>query len=170
MPLVSIGHSNPLEDGRQSDRALMIQRGMTRHLETLGMAVLSEFTLAGGRRADLIALDRKGCFTIIEIKSSIEDFRVDNKWPEYAAFCDRFFFATHADVPRDIFPADQGLFVADDYEAHIIRNAMEDKLSAPARKALTLRFARHAALRAGRISDYALASLGKLPGMEDFGD
>lgn len=166
MPLVNIGQSNPLEDGRQSDRALMIQRGMTRHLEALGMAVLSEFTLVHGRRADLIALDRKGCFTIVEIKSSIEDFKADSKWPEYADYCDRFFFATHCGVPQNIFPADQGLCVADDYEAHVIREAVEAKMSGPARRALTLRFARHAALRAGRVSDYALANLGKLPQLD----
>ncbi len=167
MPIVSIGHSNPLEDGRQSDRALMIQRGMSRHMEALGMVVLSEFSLSSGRRADLIGLDRKGCFVIVEIKSSIEDFRTDNKWPEYAAYCDRFWFATHAGVPAEIFPPDQGLYIADDYGAHVIRDALEDRLPAPTRKALTLRFARQAALRAGRVSEYALSNLGRLPGIED---
>ncbi|MGB7285870.1 MAG: MmcB family DNA repair protein [Salaquimonas sp.] len=158
MPIVKIGEQNPLIDGRQSENALIIQRGMVRFLEKLGHAVLAEFPLASGRRADLLSIDRKGLFTLIEIKSSIEDFRVDTKWPEYAQYCDRFAFATSSNVPADIFPAEEGLYVADAFGAEVLRDANECKLAPASRKALTLRFARIAAKRAERTITYALAN------------
>ena len=54
---------------------------------------LREFTLASGRRVDVMALSPSGQLWIVEIKSSLEDFRADLKWPEYRDFCDRLYFA-----------------------------------------------------------------------------
>lgn len=103
--------------------------------------------MSSGRRADLMTLSEKGDIWIIEIKSSIEDFKVDKKWPDYRQHCDRLFFATHDGVPLSIFPTDCGLILADAYGGHLLRDAPEHRLSAPARKALTQRFARVAAER-----------------------
>lgn len=147
MTLLNIGSNNPLVDGRQSVRAMMVRRGVQRLLDEMRHAVLPELTLANGRRADLISLSAKGEIWIIEIKTSIEDFRVDRKWPEYRAYCDRLYFATHQDVPLDIFPQDCGLILSDGYGAHLLREAPEHRLSAAARKSLTLSFARNAAHR-----------------------
>ena len=147
MPIVSPLAVNPLADGRQSDRALLVRRGVQRLLLELGATALPELSLKTGRRADLVALGRTGEIWIVEIKSSIEDFRVDRKWHEYRDFCDRFFFATHPGVPADIFPADCGFILSDGYGAEIVREAPEHRLAAPTRKALTLRFARSAAAR-----------------------
>src|SRR5680860_435741 len=158
MPLVSIGSRNPLVDGRQSETALEIRRGMMRHFGKLGMAVLAEFPLASGRRADLIAMDRKGHFTIVEIKSSVEDFRIDTKWPEYKDHSDCFLFATHPNVPMEIFQGDEGLYIADSFGAHALREPVEQRLKAATRKALTLRFARLSALQLERLSQYGLAN------------
>ena len=79
MTIVSIHNDNPLVDGRQSDRAMMVRRGVQRMLMEMRHAVLPELTLASGRRADLISLSDKGEIWIVEIKTSIEDFRVDRK-------------------------------------------------------------------------------------------
>jgi hypothetical protein len=144
-------------DGRQSETALMVQRGTSRFLEEQGMVVLSELPLANGRRADLVAMDRKGMVTIIEIKSSVEDFQVDRKWPEYKAFCDCFAFATAPDVPVEIFPGEEGLMVADGFGAHVIRDPVEERMPPHARKALTLQFARLAARRLDRVIRYSQA-------------
>ena len=114
-------------DGRQSHRAAMIQRGVIRHFQQNGIALLSELILANGMRADLVGIDAKGRIILIEIKSSVEDFRVDNKWPQYLDFCDRFYFASHKDVPSDIFPDDEGFILADNYGAEIIRHADRSK-------------------------------------------
>ena len=147
MPIVSPLAVNPLADGRQSERAMVIRRGVQRLLAEMGARVLPELSLATGRRADLVALTRKGDIWIIEIKSSVEDFRVDRKWPEYRLFCDRFFFATHPEVPADIFPEECGFILSDGYGAEILRDAPEHRLTAPTRKALTLRMARTGAAR-----------------------
>lgn len=147
MTIVSLHDNNPLIDGRQSERAMLVRRGMQRLLHSMRLAVLPELSLSSGRRADLITLSPKGEIWIIEIKSSIEDFKVDRKWPDYRLHCDRLFFATHKEVPLEIFPEDCGLFLSDGYGAHMIREAPEHKLSAPARKALTLNFSRTAAQR-----------------------
>ena len=45
-----------------------------------GDGVLREFRLKVRRRVDLITITDKGLITIIEIKSSSEDFRSDKKW------------------------------------------------------------------------------------------
>jgi len=154
MPILTINQENPLKDGRQSERALEIQRGVVRQFQKMGVALISELTLANGRRADLIGLDRKGQVIIIEIKSSVEDFKVDNKWPEYCPFCDLYYFATLADVPAEIFPESEGLIVADKYGCEIIRDAQVRKLSGASRKALTIRFARASAQRLERVLSY----------------
>lgn len=147
MPIVSPIPLNPLVDGRQSGRAMLVRRGVQRLLTEMGAAVIPELSLATGRRADLVALTRKGDIWIIEIKSSIEDFRVDRKWPEYRTFADRLYFATHPGVPADIFPEDCGFILSDGYGAEILREAPEHRLPAPGRKALMLRIARAGAMR-----------------------
>lgn len=147
MPIVSPIPLNPLADGRQSDRAMLVRRGVQRLLIAMDAVAIPELPLATGRRADLVALTRKGDIWIIEIKSSIEDFRVDRKWPEYRLFCDRFFFATHPDVPEAIFPGECGFILSDGYGAEMLRDAPEHRLAPAVRKALTLRIARAGAAR-----------------------
>ena len=122
-----------------------------------GLTSLTEFTLKGGRRADIVAMDGKGRFTIVEVKSSVADFRADSKWPEYREFCDLFYFAVAAGFPLELIPEDCGLMVADAYEASILRDAPEEALSAARRRAVLLRFAAAAAGRLHRHED---------PGME----
>lgn len=147
MPIVSPIPFEPLIDGRQSTRAMTVRRGVQRLMIARRTAALPEIPLVSGRRADLLCLSEKGEFTIVEIKTSIEDFRTDRKWPDYRQHCDRLFFATHPGVPAAIFPEDCGLIVSDGYAAEILRDAPEHRMAAPTRKALTLRFARLAADR-----------------------
>ena len=147
MPIVSPHSDNPLLDGRQSDRAIMVRRGVQRLFSDLRLSMVPELSLASGRRADLVALDGAGEIWIVEIKTSIEDFRTDRKWPEYRQHCDRLFFATHAGVPADLFPQDCGLIIADEWSGHLLREAPEHRLAAATRKAMLLRFARAAADR-----------------------
>ena len=116
MSFASLAASLPV-DGRQSATALAVARGTTRLLHSLGLSVVSELPLASGRRADLVALGASGEIWIVEIKSSIADFRADQKWMDYRLHCDRLFFATTMDVPCEIFPKDTGLIVADAFGA-----------------------------------------------------
>jgi hypothetical protein len=140
-------------DGRQSAMALAVSRGTQRLLLTLGLSCISELPLASGRRADLVAIGGDGEIWIVEIKSSVTDFRVDQKWPDYRMHCDRLFFATAAHVPLDIFPAETGLIVADSYGGELVREAPEHRLHASTRKAVMLAFARAAALRLQSLAD-----------------
>ena len=140
-------------DGRQSSTALTVARGTTRLLHSLGFSVVSELALASGRRADLVALGADGTVWIVEIKSSIADFRADQKWMDYRLHCDRLFFATTTEVPCDIFPPDTGLIVADGFGAELVCGAPEHRLHAATRKSMMLAFARAAALRLSALAD-----------------
>jgi hypothetical protein len=140
-------------DGRQSPIAAGVQRGVRRFFAQLGSVTLPEFTLASGRRADVIALASDGCLIIVEIKSSVADFRADAKWPDYRDFCDKFFFAAPETVPFEIFPEEAGLLVADPFGAAMVRAAPVHTLPGARRKAVTLRFARHAAAALHGLAD-----------------
>jgi hypothetical protein len=134
-------------DGDRATAAAALARGTARLWRALGFSTLSELPLASGRRADLVGLGADGEIVIVEVKSSVADFRADRKWLEYRRHCDRLFFATALGVPPNIFPSDAGLIVADAFGAAIERNAPEHRLSAATRRSMTLRFARAAALR-----------------------
>jgi hypothetical protein len=148
----------PPADGRQSPFAAAVQRGVGRFLRAEGFTALTEVPLATGRRADVMAVSFEGDIWIVEIKSSIEDFRVDRKWQDYRYSCDRFFFATHAAVPRDIFPLDAGLILADAYGGERVRPAPEHRLPAAARRAMILRYATVAAARLHGLVDPVVGS------------
>ena len=137
----------PSSDGRQSQAALGIARGAGRCVANHGFCAVPEVTLANGRRADLMALSDVGEIWIIEIKSSVEDFRADQKWPEYRDFCDRFFFAVETSFPRDLIPDGVGLILADRFGGEVVRPAPAHRLVASRRKAVLTLFARTAGQR-----------------------
>lgn len=151
--------ANVKPDLRQSPNALDICRGLHRLLVGHGFSCVSELPLANGRRADVTALNSRGDLIIVEIKSSIEDFRSDQKWQDYLEFCDRLYFAVKPGFPIDILPDEAGLILADRFGGEIIREAPEAKLTGARRKAMTLRFARAAALRLSVALDPGLAAL-----------
>jgi hypothetical protein len=130
-----------------------LARGVSRSFAQRGYATLLEFSLANGRRADVAALGRAGDMVIVEIKSSIEDFRADRKWPEYREFCDALYFAVPDDFPVELIPPECGLIAADPFAAEILREAPIIRLNPARRKAVTLRFAQMAATRLQRLID-----------------
>ena len=131
----------PPADGRQSTHAAAVCRGVGRLLRQRGFAMVTELPLATGRRADVVGLGPDGELWIVEIKSSVEDFRADHKWPDYRLSCDRLFFASHAGVPLDLFPEEAGLILADQFGAEMIREAPQHRLAGATRKAMLVRFA-----------------------------
>jgi len=148
--------ATPLEmpvDGRQSETALRIARGAARLLHAHGFCVVSELPLPSGRRADLVALGGDGSITIVEIKSSIEDFRADAKWQDYCGHADHFYFATGPHVPPEIFPLEAGLIVADPYGAEILRASACAPIPAARRKEMLIRIARAGAHRLHDLED-----------------
>jgi hypothetical protein len=141
-------HILPLPvDGRQSETALGLQRGVARLMRAHDFCVLPEFSLASGRRADLCGIRPDGLIWIVEIKSCLADYRADFKWQEYRDYCDRFSFAIPPAMDQAIIPGETGLIVGDAYGAEILRETAEHPLHASRRKAITLAFARCAAQR-----------------------
>jgi hypothetical protein len=140
-------------EGRLSDAALRIVRGVGRLFLELGHSSVAELTLPNGRRADIVALSPEGTLTIVEVKSCLADFRADGKWEDYLEFCDRFYFAVDEDFPHKVLPKATGLIVADAYGGAILREGEEATLAPARRKAMTLRFAHHAAFKLAGLLD-----------------
>jgi hypothetical protein len=143
-------------DGRQSETALMIARGVRRLLRARGFSSLTELSLTDGRRADIAAVNSDGEVRIVEIKSCAADFHADRKWRDYAACCDRLYFAISEHTPADLMPRDAGLIVADPYGAEIVREAELKRMASASRRAVLLRFALSGADRLHRLADPAV--------------
>jgi hypothetical protein len=133
--------------------APLLARGVCRAFDQLGYASLVEFPLANGRRADILGLGKAGDLVIVEIKSSVADFRADRKWAAYRDFADRLYFAVPSHFPQMLIPEECGLMVADAFGAVLLREGRSTPLSPGRRRALTLRFARVGAARLWRSLD-----------------
>jgi hypothetical protein len=142
-----------------------VARGVARLLFRQDLIALCEVPLGNGRRADLMALDAKGCITIVEIKVSRADLRGDMKWRDYLDYCDRFYWAVPGGFALAPFeeewflPEICGLIVADRYDAAVLREPAHRPLAGARRKTETLRFARRAAQRLLGSLDPGLAGL-----------
>ena len=76
-----------------------ITRGVCRYLWSLGYSPLTEFKLTSNRRVDVMGLNSKGFYIVIEVKSSVADFRSDDKWRDYLPFADQMYFAVANQPP-----------------------------------------------------------------------
>ena len=133
------------------ETTLTVTRGVARLFADLGWAPLLEVGLPNGRRADVMALGPKGEIAIAEVKSSLEDYRTDRKWHEYADYCDQLYFAVSPEFPREILHEGPGLIVADAFGGAVVKDAPVEPLASARRRALILAFARLAALRATEL-------------------
>jgi hypothetical protein len=153
----SFVHTQGMDDfSPPSDTLLpgqVLARGVARHLANLGFATVEEMVPTRGLRVDVMALSAKGELWIVECKSCRADYASDRKWSGYLDWCDRFFWAVDAEFPSELLPLETGLIVADGYDAEILRMGPETKLAAARRKALTLKFAAHAARRLQLLRD-----------------
>jgi len=141
--------------------AAEVARGVTRLLCRQGLFAVCEMPLPNGRRADLMAIDGKGSFTIVEIKVAKADLLGDGKWRDYLDYCDRFFWAVPPHLARILeeeryLPGEAGLIVADRYDAAVVREAAHRPLAPARRKAELLRFARRSARRLAAQVDPSL--------------
>lgn len=127
---------------------LAVTRGAARVMTDLGYAPLLEVRLPNGRRADVMAMGPKGEIVICEVKSSVEDYRVDRKWGDYLPYCDAYYFAVAPEFPDGVLPQEPGLIVADGFGGAVVRTATPSPLAPARRKALTIAFGRLAAIRA----------------------
>ena len=130
-----------------------ITRGVCRYLYNMGFSPLTEFKLNSNRRVDVIGLNKKGLFIIVEVKSSVSDFRCDAKWHEYRPFADQMYFAVANGFPVEILPEHCGIMITDAYNAAILREADFTKVNAARRKTQHISFAKTAADRLYRRND-----------------
>jgi hypothetical protein len=137
-----------------------LARGVARALAGFDFASVEEFVPAPGLRVDLMALGPRGEVWVIECKSGRADYAADRKWQGYLDWCDRFFWAVDADFPSGLLPEGTGLILADAWGAEILRMGPETPLAPARRRALSLRFARQAALRLQALRDPGLAAFG----------
>ena len=135
------------------DVTIAVCRGASRLMRQAGYSVLLEMPLPDGRRADIFAVGRAGTLTIVEVKSSIEDWRVDLKWPDYLDWCDQLYFAVPVDFPQELIPQEIGLIVADAYGGEILRHPSTRTVAAARRKSLLIDCARLASERLARLED-----------------
>ncbi len=151
-------------------RAEDVVRGLSRLFATRGEVVLAEVPLPNGRRADLVAIDRRGMISIIEVKVARADLIADSKWPDYLDWADRFYWALSPALDAslldgaDRLPERCGLIIADRYDGAVVREAALVPLAAARRKAEHLRIGRLAMRRTMAWLDPALALL---PGGEE---
>lgn len=140
-----------------------VTRGAARWLRQRRLSPILEVPLADGRRADIVAVGDGAEIVIVEVKSSLEDFRVDSKWGDYLAWCDRFYFATPATFPLELLPVESGVILADAFGAEMLRGDSRPpeatRLSAARRKALLVRLARLAGERLQRLADPTFTAL-----------
>jgi hypothetical protein len=135
------------------DITLAVCRGACRLMRQAGHSVLLEVPLPDGRRADIVAVSRTGELTIVEVKSSLEDWRVDVKWPDYLDWCDQLYFAVPVGFPQALIPQEIGLIVADAYGGEMLRAAQRRPVAAGRRKSLLIDCARLASERLSRLDD-----------------
>ncbi len=132
-----------------SNKTLTTQRitdAIARSYYSQGDGVLREFKLKIKRRVDLITMSNKGWITIIEIKSSPEDFRSDKKWGEYIEWADQFYFGVAENFPIKILPKEHGVIITDGFDCHEVRPSLLNKLNGSRRNTL-LRNMAHASMR-----------------------
>ena len=112
-----------------------------------GDGVLREFKLRVKRRVDLITINDKGWITIIEIKSSLADFRNDKKWNEYIEWADQFYFGVAHNFPINILPKEHGIITTDGYDIYEVQPSPVQKLNGSRRNTLFRKLAKAAMRR-----------------------
>jgi len=134
--------------------AAQIRASVIRLFEAEDTACFSEFTVKTGRRLDLICLAADGLITAVEIKSSVADFRSDQKWQTYLEWADQFYFAVSDEFPSEILPNVDiaGCIISDGFDAVIDRPAPLAKLAGARRNSLIKQLARRSMRRATRLS------------------
>jgi hypothetical protein len=143
----------PVPRQSRPEITVAVCRGACRLMRQMGHSVLLEMPLPDGRRADIFAVGRSGELIIVETKSSIEDWRIDQKWPDYLDWCDQLYVAIPTDFPQALIPQEVGLIVADAYGGEILRHPLRRAVAAARRKSLLIDCSRVASERLARLED-----------------
>ena len=129
--------------------AQRIARAVIAYYEARGFACLTEFTLKTNKRPDVTCLAEDGTIIMIEIKSSVADFKADKKWQSYGEWADSLYFAVADDFPLPLLPEESqcGIIITDGFDCHEVRQAPFHKLAGARRHTVIKRLARTAMRR-----------------------
>lgn len=127
--------------------ANLIKSSVQRYFTKKCYAVNAEVGLnkGGALRADLLAVNMRGEVVVIEVKSSVADFKSDKKWWHYVDFCSRLYFAvdekTYTKI-HDLIPKGFGIIVVDGSgKAWVKQTASRMEIDADTRLNLVIRLA-----------------------------
>lgn len=144
----------PVIKKRRTDTADTLKESALCHFTRYGYSCYKEIGLNswGKQRADLVGVNLKSKILVVEIKSSVQDYKTDKKWKSYLPFCDRFFFCISEtlytkigpQIKKDLAKTGAGLLVLNAKTGFLdtkIRCAEQSFLSTEQRLTLVTRFA-----------------------------
>lgn len=83
----------------------------------------------GGRlRADILAMAMNGYMVVVEVKSSVADFRTDKKMEQYTRYCNQAYVACSAEVYakiKDKVLPNFGIIVVDGVRCYVAKKAQK---------------------------------------------
>lgn len=122
----------------RKEKADIIKASISRYYTKKKRAVSFEVGVCkGGRlRADVFVVAMSSHVVIVEVKSSVADFRTDTKWRQYQPYCNQFYFAFSSATwkkLKDEVPKDVGVFVVTQKEDKLGRTYYVPKVVRKAR-------------------------------------
>ena len=96
--------ADPQKEPSRLQIAEALKTAAAYHFLRYGYSITFELGIQswGRRRVDMVGNKISGDLVIVEIKSSVADFRTDLKWTEYLPYADRFYLMFSAAVARKI--------------------------------------------------------------------
>jgi hypothetical protein len=148
----------------RKDKSKIIRHEVSKYLSKKGLSCHYEVGLNrwGKLRADVLAFNYKRHITIVEVKSSMADYKSDKKWQGYLPFSDSLYFAFDSDFPlnpeivKELKAHGVGIMVVNLksplhlYRSHSIKvlaGAKTRNMDGPAKRDIIVRLA----YRAGRL-------------------
>lgn len=103
------------------EKAKTIRKEVTKFLTRKGLSCHYEVGLNkwGKLRADILSFNYKDKMIVVEVKSSLADYKTDKKWQDYLKFSTQFYFAFDSDFPltkeiiKEIKSTGAGILVVD---------------------------------------------------------
>ncbi len=119
----------------RADTTAEIRKRLTQRFTRARLALFFELGLCrrGALRADLFAMSFKGEITIVEIKSSLNDFYSDKKYKGYLKYCHKMYIASTPEVlnviAKDV-PSEIGLIEVG-LDTKVIRKTKKRAITKP---------------------------------------
>lgn len=86
--------------------AAALKEAANSYFRYIGFSCFNELGLVawGRRRADMIGVRLSGELVLVEVKSSVADWKADKKYLDYLPFCNKFYWCMTEDVFKKLEP------------------------------------------------------------------